>query len=319
MLVAVAATGTGLLSYQLSSFFSQKFKGMGLTGIDVHKVDRTVTAEMGGTAVILSVIFGSGLLIAFDGERNLVFVSALVAVTLAGVIGLADDYFDLRQRDKAFLIGAASIPLGLSVNGLGNIAFPFIGGISFGALTTVFVVPLALTTAANFSNMLAGFNGLEAGIATISLGTLSFLAAATGQWEGAVLGILLLVACLGFLTINWYPAKIFPGDAGTLMFGAGLAAIGLISHLVFAAVVLCMPAALDFALKLQSRHPFGQRRIFGNSQVDQDGTLVPPAYPALAHAFMQVAPTTEKGLVVLLLLTEALFACLAVVLTLFFM
>ena len=50
------------------------------------------------------------------------------------------------------------------------------------------------------------------------------------------------------------------------MFGAGIAAIGLIAHLEIAAVVLFMPAALDFALKLTSKNPFGQRKAYGNTQ-----------------------------------------------------
>jgi len=318
LLVLIAATATGLVSYRLASVLSREFKGMGLTGIDIHKIDRPETAEMGGTAVIISLLFGSGILIALDGEKQATFVAALGVVGLAGVVGLVDDYFELRQRTKAVLIAAASAPLAYTLAGMTGISFPFIGTLPFGILVSAFVVPLAITTSANFSNMLAGFNGLEAGLATISIGTLSFLAAATGMWEGAVLGVLLLFACLGFLALNWYPAKIFPGDAGTLVFGAGLAAIGLISHLEFAAIVLSMPAALDFSLKMLSKTPFKQRQQFGDTTVREDGTLQPPGYPALAHAFMLAAPTGEKGLVRWILLMEALYACLAVFLTLSF-
>lgn len=101
-----------------------------------------------------------------------------------------------------------------------------------------------------------------------------------------------------------------------MMFGAGIAAIGLIAHLEIAAVVLFMPAALDFALKLTSKNPFGQRKAYGNTRVLPDGTLAPAGYPALVHAFMNVAPTTERQLVLWVLAMEAVYAALAVVVTL---
>jgi UDP-N-acetylglucosamine--dolichyl-phosphate N-acetylglucosaminephosphotransferase len=314
LLLAVGATGVA--SYDLASFFSRKFVALGITGVDVHKVDRPVRAEMGGLAVLLSVSLGSAILMAFDGDRSLLFLSGVGTVSLVGLVGVADDKLELRQRDKAVLIAVASFLLSFSLAGSDSIYFPVIGSVSFGVLFPLFVVPIAVTTSANFSNMLAGFNGLEAGIAAISVGVMTFLSAATGSPDGAILGVILLVAYVGFLLLNWYPAKIFPGDTGTLMFGAGVAAIGLIAHLEIAAIILCMPAALDFALKLTSKHPFGQRRVFGNTRVNGDGTLLPATYPALVHAFMRVAPTDEKTLVLSILAMEGLYACLAVAVTL---
>jgi UDP-N-acetylglucosamine--dolichyl-phosphate N-acetylglucosaminephosphotransferase len=200
-----------------------------------------------------------------------------------------------------------------------TISFPLVGSIPLGLLYPLFIVPLAVTTSANFANMLAGFNGLEAGIASISISALSVLCAIRGLWEMAALGTLLVVGYLGFLKVNWYPAKIFPGDSGTLLFGAAIATIGLVSHMEFAAIIISMPAALDFTLKMLSRRPFSQRKLFGDTKVASNGTLTPPRYPALAHAFMRVAAVTERQLVLSVLATEAVFSALAVSLTLAFL
>ena len=320
VIVLAAASGTGLVSFRMSSFLSQRFKAMGITGIDIHKLNKPVTAEMGGVAVVVALFFGAGVLILLDGAADALFLSGVATIALAGLIGIADDHFVLRQRTKAVLVALASFPLSYYLLGGTNIviSFPFIGAVSFGILTSILIVPFALTTSANFANMLAGFNGMEAGIATIAVGTLTFLAAVRGMWEGAALGVLLLCAYVGFLALNWYPAKIFPGDTGTLMFGAGLVTIGIISNLEFAAIVLSMPAAFDFSLKMISRRPFGQRKLIGNSSVNADETLHPADYPALVHAFMRVAPTTEKSLVRWVLLMEAVYAVLAVALTFWF-
>ncbi len=314
--VVLAATAAGVSSYRLASLFSRKFVALGITGVDIHKLDRPIRAEMGGLSVLLAMSLGSALLMALDGDRDLMFMTGVGTLTLTGIVGLADDKLELRQRDKALLIAAASVLLSFALADRSSIYFPVIGSIPFGVLYPILVVPLTITTAANFSNMLAGFNGLETGIAAISVGVMTALSAITGSEDGALLGVILLFAYLGFLVLNWYPAKIFPGDTGTLMFGAGVAAIGLISHLEMAAIILFMPAALDFALKLMSRKPFGQRRVFGNTRVNPDGVLVPANYPALVHAFMKVAPTKERTLVTWVLAMEAAYAVLAVVVTL---
>jgi UDP-N-acetylglucosamine--dolichyl-phosphate N-acetylglucosaminephosphotransferase len=200
----------------------------------------------------------------------------------------------------------------------GWIFIPGMGDIHLGLLYPLVAVPLAITTSANFSNLLAGFNGLEAGCAAISLGTMAFLSGITGHPTVAVLGCIATFAYIGFLMLNWYPAKIFPGDTGTLMAGAALAALGLASGLEFEAIVLSIPAAMDFALKMMHRHPFKQRHMFGNARVRADGTLEPAGYPAMVHAFMRVSPITEEGLVVSFLSMQAVFAALAIGITLVF-
>jgi UDP-N-acetylglucosamine--dolichyl-phosphate N-acetylglucosaminephosphotransferase len=315
-IVALAATATGVSSYRLASFFSKKFVALGITGVDIHKLDRPIRAEMGGLSVLLGLSLGAAILTAFDGERSFLFLAGVATLSLTGLVGLADDRLDLRQRDKAVLIVLASAFLSITLAGRSPVWFPFIGSVPFGFLYPLVVVPLAITTSANFSNMLAGFNGLEAGIAAISVGVMTSLSAVTGSWDGALLGLILLFAYMGFLVMNWYPAKIFPGDTGTLMFGAGVAAIGLISHLEMAAIILMMPAALDFALKLISKKPFGQRKVHGNTSIGKDGVLTPANYPALVHAFMRVAPTSERTLVRWVLVMEGLYAALAAAITL---
>ena len=101
LLLAVGATGVA--SYDLASFFSRKFVALGITGVDVHKVDRPVRAEMGGLAVLLSVSLGSAILMAFGGDRSLLFLSGVGTVSLVGLVGVADDKLELRQRDRRWV------------------------------------------------------------------------------------------------------------------------------------------------------------------------------------------------------------------------
>ena len=312
---SVAAAVALVTSYSTAKFESMKFPTLGISGVDIHKPDGPVRAEMGGFAVLIALAAGSTVYLGFsftmDGPHVL-FAGAALTIALTGLVGVADDLVELSQRFKPFLIVAASIPLMLCLLSRGSILIPEIGSINLGLLYPLVAVPLAITTSANFSNLLAGFNGLEAGCAAISLGTMAFLSDITGHPAVAVLGCIATFAYIGFLLLNWYPAKIFPGDTGTLMAGAALAALGLASGLEFEAIVLSIPAAMDFSLKMMHRHPFKQRHMFGNTRVRADGTLEPAPYPAVAHAFMRVSPITERELVVSLLAMQAVFASLAI-------
>jgi UDP-N-acetylglucosamine--dolichyl-phosphate N-acetylglucosaminephosphotransferase len=314
--IPVSVVVTLALAYALTRVISQKFQKFGIAGKDIHKLDRPLRAEMGGLSVLIAVPIGSVFLLYLDPSTTFVFITGLATILLVGAVGVFDDLFSIKQRYKPFLVAGASIPLAWSLFSTSGINFPVVGEVQFGILFPIFIVPLAITTSANFANMLAGFNGLEAGYAAIAIGTLAGLAGYQGNWDASLLGLLFLVAYLGFLRFNWYPAKVFPGDTGTLMAGAAIAAIGLISGLEFAAILVSMPAALDFTLKMMTRNPFSSRTIYGDTKVDGKGILHPPNYAALSHAFMRVSPTSERGLVLSLLGLEALYAMLAVVLTL---
>jgi len=317
-----AATLAAFSSYSLARYQSGKFTTLGISGLDVHKPDRPVTAEMGGLAVLFGLAVGSTVFLfaAFPGDGTLLaFAAGASTVGLVGVVGIADDLFDIKQRYKPFMIVAATIPLMFFLLSRESVYIPVIGSIDVEILYPLVVVPLAVTTSANFTNMLAGFNGLEAGMAVISLGTLSFLSAVTGYPTVAMLSAILAVAYLGFLTLNWYPARIFPGDTGTLTAGAAVVVIALLSRLEFVAVILSIPAAMDFTLKALRRRPFSGRKLHGDAVVEPDGTLKPAEYPTLVHAFMKVSPIKERGLVLSILAMQALFALVAIVVTLNFL
>lgn len=311
-----AACITGVVTLVLARYLSRKFKEIGITGIDVHKPQKPVTAEMGGVSILLGVAVGSTALYLLDPAFPRVLFAGLITVLIIGGVGVLDDFIALRQRFKPLVIALASIPIAITLLGTTDVPFPLIGSIPFGLLYPLVVVPLGITTCANLTNMLAGFNGLESGCAVIAIGTLTLLAGIKGSGAGETLGILLLTGYLAFLVLNWYPAKIFPGDTGTLMAGAAIATIGLVSGLVFAAVVVTLPAAFDFTLKMLKKNPFSARKIFGDTTVTVEGILVAPAYPALSHAFMSLAPQSERSLVLSMLAMESVYGLLAIAITL---
>jgi len=314
-IAAPAAAAVAMVTaYSMARYESKVFPSFGISGVDIHKLDRPVRAEMGGLAVLVAMAVASSLFFGIDyaaDGSSILFAAVASTVALTGLVGVADDILEISQKLKPFLVVVAAAPLMLYLSQRAFVFVPLLGEVHLGLLYPLVAVPLAITASANFSNLLAGFNGLEAGCAAISLGTMSCLSFLYGDPAVAVLGLIMTFAYAGFLVLNWYPARIFPGDSGTLMAGAALAAMGLAAGLEFEAIVLSIPAAMDFALKMMNRNPFKQRHVLGNTKVRPDGTLDPAPYPALVHAFMKVSPIKEKELVLSVLATEAVFAVAA--------
>lgn len=317
MIILAEAVFAFIVTCLMTPFLIQKLRRAGIVGTDVHKSSRTVCAEMGGLAVLVGFVCAFGLALLMSVEFCYRMLPAFLTVVFSGFIGIVDDLFTLRQRYKPFLVALASTPLVIAYASRTEMWLPFFGKIYFGSLYLV-LIPLAVVTASNLTNMLAGFNGLEAGVATISCFTLGFLLAILGKWDSAALAFSLSTAFLAFLFYNWYPARIFPGDTGTLLSGAAIAAISISGGVEAAGIVIMVPAAIDFTLKMLAKFPFSGRKKFGDSVVADDGTLISPGYAALAHAFMNVARLKERDLVLALLLMQALYSFLGVFLVLFF-
>jgi len=313
-IVAGSAVAFGV-TYFLVPRLIPWLEARGIRGVDVHKRSKPVRAEMGGLAILLGFVAGFGVAFLCQCEDVVQLIGSFLTILLVGLTGCADDMFNLGQRYKFVLCALASLPLMLVFNLGSTLWFPLIGFINLGLALRWLAIPLGVTTASNLTNMLAGFNGLEAGMGVIACGSMGVLCAAFGRTSSALLAFVMFAAFLAFMRYNWYPATIFPGDTGTLLPGAALACVGIFSRLEFAAISMVVPAAIDFALKMISRNPFSHRRIYGDSVPLDDGTILPPNYPALTHAFLNVSRMNEKKLVTVLLLVEALFALLGVLLT----
>lgn len=312
----VAAGAAAIVAYTSARYLSKKFVKMGITGNDVHKVGRPVTAEMGGISVLIGLLVGASVVMIGNDDPSLFFVAGIATIVGACLVGVLDDMTNMKQRYKPFLLAATAIPLMYVLWGRDSIPVPPFGALPLGILYPLAVVPIAVAISANFSNMLAGFNGLEAGTSVVAIGALTFLAAVEGSYYAAAIGVILACGYLGFLKLNWYPSKIFPGDTGTLMAGAGIATIALLAGLEFAAIIVSIPAGIDFTLKMVAKRPFGGRYTFGNTTLDESGHLKPAPYPALVHAFMRASPVSERGLVLWVVGMQAVYAVLAIALTL---
>ncbi|AIU69011.1 UDP-N-acetylglucosamine--dolichyl-phosphate N-acetylglucosaminephosphotransferase [Thermococcus eurythermalis] len=267
-----------ILSLVLTGYIGGLMGKAGIVGRDIHKPEKPEVPEMGGTAIVLTV----GLLGA------LVKPEILPVFLLFGLVGVIDDLVALKQSHKVVLSLLVSVPVAFMDIERSIDLFGYT--LNLGILYPIFAV-LFVTGSANLVNMLAGFNGLEVGTSAIALGFLALMTEGTAR-EVALIG---LGSSLGFLWWNRYPARVFPGDTGTLSLGALIGLVGILGKVETYTAILLVPHFLDFAIKALGVR-FGVRR-YGRTEVLPDGTLKAPPYPSFLGTIMRRVRVTEPRLV----------------------
>jgi len=243
---------------------------------DLVKTHKEPIAYLGGIGMLAGLT--AGILAGIACLRNEVFLASavkwLLAILTGGAIacfvGLADDIFDIKPRQKiAGQIAAAVILLfaGILPN-LGfiaeytNFSLPY----SVELILEVLIVILFVLGATNSLNLLDGLDGLCAGVTAIITLAMLFLSFHLATWGFSEVGdpvrviiCLGLVGCVcGFLPFNRYPAKIFMGDAGSMLLGFTVATLMIlfaekIPRWWMASIVVFGLPILDTAVALARR------------------------------------------------------------------
>jgi len=228
-----------------------------------HKSHKAAVPYLGGLAIVvtfvIAVILMSVLRPPHTGRGELLGVLT-IAVLLAAV-GLIDD---LRQVSPLWRL-IAEVSAASIVWSLGNGT----------AVTTVETVDLILTVLwfvgiTNAFNLLDNMDGLAAGLAAISSMTVFAVAGTNGQFLVAGLAVALAGCTVGFLRLNFHPARIYMGDSGSLFIGFLVAYLGiklrfeggrLVSALV--PIFACSAAVFDTSLVVISRIRAGRNPFQG--------------------------------------------------------
>ena len=258
---------------------------------DVHTLP---TPRLGGLAVYLG--FAGALLVAsrlpllhaaFSSSSQIVGV--LIAGGAICLIGAVDDKIDLDPIAK--LAGQVLVAGVLVVFGVQwiQIWLPADGGtvVSLDQYQSVILTVLITLVLTNAMNFIDGLDGLLAGVAAISgLGLFIFSvhilqlsADDISASQAPLLSAVLVGSCVGFLPHNFFPARIFMGDSGSMFVGLAMSAtvvevggtvdpgrlglrstIALLSPLLVVLAVVLIPV-LDFLLAVirrtrEGRHPF---------------------------------------------------------------
>jgi phospho-N-acetylmuramoyl-pentapeptide-transferase len=155
----------------------------------------------------------------------------------------------------------------------------------YSSILYILIVIFIITAVSNGSNITDGLDGLATGTSAIISACLGIFAYASGSFLFAnYLNIMyipnlaelsifigaLIVACIGFLWYNSFPAQVFMGDTGSLTLGGLIASLAIIVHKELLIPIICgiflvevLSVTLQVSYFKYTKRKYGEgRRIF---------------------------------------------------------
>lgn len=165
----------------------------------------------------------------------------LTAMVGAGLVGLLDDYINIRGDGKGvaglrsklkFLLIAAVAFIGgwwfFAQNGIDSFYFPGFGDITVGWLIIPIFMFVVVATA-NAVNISDGLDGLAGGLLTSAFGVYVVIALLQGNYGLAAFCMTVVGALLAYTWFNVYPARFFMGDVGSFSLGTALGVVAMVT------------------------------------------------------------------------------------------
>ena len=301
-------------------------------GVDVHKKDKPKIAEIGGIIILIAIILTSiiAIILINDSTSRLAIGIFCLTITIAGIIGLIDDFKRLSAILKPALLLLASIPIIASGMYAPEPYLPFVGQTRL-TIAYIILLPFVIAIPSNAVNMLDVFNGSMA-TTTIIVLIATFIANIimfgfnfnTLDLHGLTnIFILMTIATLiAFWAFNRYPAKVFGGDTGSLTIGAALGAIAVLGRLEVVVIIAMIPFIMNaFGIISSVRGLFERKDMARPTQMTKDwkieSTDNPKAPITLVGLVIQKGPLHEKDVVKsfnILTFVSGIFAIIAAVL-----
>jgi Fuc2NAc and GlcNAc transferase len=187
---------------------------------------RVVTPRGGGIAIVGSATLAFVVLWWRDTLSSSLLVALLGGGLSVATVGILDDRRSVSPKVRmAVHLGAAMFAVGI-LGALPSIQvgehFVQPGWVGYG------LAVLGLAWSLNLFNFMDGIDGIaasEASFVTLAGSVLALGSQPATGWEQA--GLALGVASLGFLCLNWPPARIFMGDVGSGYLGFAIAVLAL--------------------------------------------------------------------------------------------
>lgn len=332
----LAAMTSFLVTFILTPIYIRFLKAIGIVGIDVHKRKKEKIAELGGLCVVSGFLAGIFLYITiqtfvYANTIGLIDILAVIStILIITIIGFLDcltclmkkregknklerfKRVGLRQYVSFLLPFPAAIPL-IAVNaGVTSMSVPLLGTVSFGLLYPLILIPIAIVAASNATNLLGGFNGMEAGMGLVVFISLGIFSLINARFTAALLSFTFAFSLLSFLRYNRYPAKIFPGDLNYVI-GAMIASIAIVGNIEKFAIFCFLPWIIEFILKIRSKF---KAENFGILQ--KDGTLQAPYKKiySLTHVVMKFGRFKEWQVSGIMIFVQIVVCMLALVINL---
>lgn len=224
-----------------------------------HRSSHTrATPRIGGLSFVLLIsltIFCYVIFFAPSATPIVYFI--LLPIMVVALTGLADDIKGLSQTSRFIIYFACSIVA------LGNIQTLFTQPFWFMIIEGV-ALCIALSWLINLFNFMDGIDGIAASQSIFFLAALAFFAFQSDELNLTYLSLLCIAPLLGFLILNWQPARIFMGDIGSTFLGCLMGCLGLYAINakilnIYAVIILLACFIVDASWTLSYRLLGGQK------------------------------------------------------------
>ena len=249
----IAAALSGILGYLLLPVLRALKAGQSIReeGPTWHN-SKAGTPMMGGLFFILAAILCLLGNIPFMNGDYTVFL-VLAPALCFGLVGFLDDFFKIKFKRNLGLTSIQKAALQMAVsavylyvlfrvgaleteNNLCKLYIPFVNvDLKIHIIAYIFFAMFVMVGCVNSVNLTDGVDGLSSSVTLPVMVFFTAVAIGKGKFAIALLPASLVGGLIAYLFYNWYPAKVFMGDTGSLFLG------GVVCALAFA---LDMPLIL---------------------------------------------------------------------------
>lgn len=300
------------MTFFMAPIFIRKLKKAGYTVKDMYKPSRPDVPTMGGLLLLASILNAIivSLFLVESVEKLLLFY---FIVLVFGIFGLVDDLLDVGRTTKVFAPYFLALPISI-LNLDTSITVPFTHiSLQVGLLFPFLIAPVYVMVVSNLVNMHSGFNGLQTGLTTIAFSFALINAYLRGQVADIIYLIPVFAASLAFLWYNRYPAQIFEGNTGSLMFGAALGGFLILANMEIFGLILLFPHIVNFLMYIVWKLKGIGEIKFGTPR--PDGTIEVPNALTLKWVAPYYFRLTEQQSTYIMYAVSILFGFLAIALT----
>lgn len=226
--------------------------------------------------LVLATMTGSPVLQKFSFLSRSETLLPLGALVASAIVGLIDDYWDvrrfspfgggLRMRHRLFLYAAiAAFGAWWFFGKLGwdRIHVPALGDYEIG-LWYIPLFMLVVVSTAFSVNEADGLDGLAGGILLFCFGAFAAIAFSKGLVDLAAFCVVIIGSLLAFLWFNVYPARFFMGDTGSMSLGITLGIVAMLTNSALVLPIIGFPLvveSLSVIIQLASKK-FRGKKIF---------------------------------------------------------
>ncbi|WP_286136606.1 glycosyltransferase family 4 protein [Philodulcilactobacillus myokoensis] len=241
--IIVCLFATMIISALLTPFVRKlAFKVGALDDPNKRRMNKIPMPTLGGLAIFISYTLATMVMMRNQMPTQQLFGIFAGEICIIGT-GVIDDIFVLKPHQKVFGISLGALMVYFFGNvQMTTITIPFLGMFHLGwlSLPITWIWILAITNAVN---LIDGLDGLATGVSIIALTTMGITGMFflnIGNTYISLMIFSLVAAEIGFLPYNFFPARIYLGDTGSLFIGFMISVFSLngLKNATFVTVII---------------------------------------------------------------------------------